>query len=223
MNNARVFGVLSALMVVLAAVPAAAVQPLPDVCGNRPVPLAEGEYLVEHTLFLRGLYDVGNVDQVEAFSRLSVSRSKPMTAEEPTGSRSPRRRRATGTNPDFHGNPAMAYWSATLDDEPRIVCAGATFYGAAQGNLSARLFFDQGFGSTEVASSAQAVRHSGDTVTKWTAVFRNLDHHAWDLTLQITPSTAGTVLYDSTDHPSSFTFVTVERDPGFVPLPPVTP
>lgn len=194
--------------------PAFASSQLPAACGGKAPVLAEGETLQEHTLFLHGTSQLGDEDGV---NDLLASRPSA-TYMDDTAPTSPVSKvdnnMATLGNDKFNGNPLLSYWALELAAPTRIVCASAKVFTTDNGNPTLQLFFDQGYATAEVGATA-ATAATGTGVRTATGAFKSLDVTvAVDLTLQVLASRpASQMLYDSTTHPASFSYVTVVPAP----------
>jgi hypothetical protein len=215
MKTSRLLAALSLTALALGAVPAAAEgEPLPAACGGKAPALAEGETLVEHTMFLHGTNQVGDYDGAE-----DLLGSRPQgTFMNDTAPTSPVSKvdnnMGSGGNAAFNGNPLLSYWALELDAPARIVCAAATLHSTDNGNPSLQLFVDQPYATAQVAATGTTTG-TGAGVRTHNGTFKPFDVEAeLDLTFQVIGSRSGVqMLYDSTTHPSTFTYVTVEAAP----------
>lgn len=214
----------AATVVVLAAATLAATEAGPEVpaiCTAGVPELADGEVLVERTLWFHGEQASGTPGQVSNFP-LGYDPAKTMDEEAPTGEQ-PKLDVlfGVGLNNAFVGGPTLPYWRAMLDDEPRIVCARADFYAEIPGNAEVRLFADESYATGGTTARADAAPTGEDgSLAGWAADFGALDVQVWELVVQvshvssISPRDAGVVGYDSTGAPSALRIVTVEPAPG---------
>ena len=224
MKISRFVSILSAAALAVAAVPALAEGELPAACGGKAPALAEGETLQEHTVYLHGTSQLGDQDGVED---LTASRPQKtfMNATAPTGPASKvDNNMASGGNDKFNGNFLLSYWAMQLDEPARIVCAGATVFTTDTGNPTLQLFFDQPF-ATAVPGASGTTAATGSGVRTATGVFKPFDVLVdYDVNFQVIASRPGSqMLYDSTTHPSQFTYVTVVPAPPAPPTPAPTP
>jgi hypothetical protein len=170
--------------------------------------------LVEHTLYLHGTTRVGTVDQVQDYAAGAPTGKKFMSPEAPMGSDFKVDPVSIGLNSTSNGNPHMAYWWARLPAGTRIVCAGATFFGSAQGTLTAMLFSDRAWMEYPPQGRQYASATGTETVKTWNARFGVVDLVPNDgIVFQIAPSAAGAIFYDSVEYPSKFTYVTTQNAP----------
>ena len=222
MKITRLFAALSACALAIAGAPAFAEdQPLPAACGGTAPLIAEDEMLVEHTLYLHGTSQLGDHDAAEDLLAGSP-RMTYMDATAPTGPASKvDTNLASAGNDQFNGNPMLSYWATQLDAPVRIVCASATVFTTDGGNPTLQLFFDQPYAAATPGATVTATG-TGTGVREVTGVFKPFDViNEYDLTLQVIASRPGMhMLYDSTTHPSSFTYVTVEQAPVVEPTEP---
>jgi hypothetical protein len=213
MSRTRLLLAVTVLALLLAPLPVGA-EELPDACERRALPLelAEDEVLVERTLYFTGNAPVGNVDGNQNPGALR------MTPDEPEGGES----KTYVSRPGGVGNPAFArnqfhgHFTHELEEWPqRVVCASVRFWAATQAtNIAVQLFVDAPSGTGEhIEFDAQAAATGGAGVREYWGSFRNVEVNAeWDLTVQFNPGLPGAaVFYDSGEHPSSFTFVTVQQ------------
>ena len=223
MKISRLIAVLSAAALAMGAVPVLAEgETLPAACGGVAPVLAEGETLQEHTLYLHGKSPIGEQDGVD-----DLVASRPsgtyMDATAPTGPVSKvDNNMATAGNDKFNGNPLLSYWAATFEEPTRVVCASGSVFTTDNGNATFQLFFDQPYSTAAVGASTPSTG-TGTGVRLATAAFKPFDVLIdYDLTFQVIASRpASQMLYDSTTHPSSFTYVTVVPAPS--PAPTATP
>lgn len=219
MTTPRFLASLFALALLVGALPAGADDAaLPAACNGESPVLAEGETLVEHTLYLHATTRVGTVDQAQEFATASISGKTFMNTTAPAGSDHKVTPIVTGTNSNFNGNWNMAYWKGTIPEGTRIVCAGTTFYAAAQGAITAKLFVDKAWADVTPDANRPATATGADNVRLFTANFGKTELEVFDnAVLQLAPGGAGAVLFDSTDYASKFTYITI------APPPPPTP
>ena len=215
MKISRLPAFLSVVALALGAVPVLAEgEALPAACGGVAPTLAEGETLQEHTLYLHGKSPVGEQDGVD-----DLLASRPsgtyMDATAPTSPASKvDNNMATAGNDEFNGNPLLSYWAATFDQPTRIVCASGTVFTTDNGNPTFQLFFDQPYSTAAIGASTTSAG-TGTGVRTATGAFTPFDVLVdYDLTFQVIASRpAAQMLYDSTTHPSSFSYVTVVPAP----------
>ena len=198
----------------LAAAPASATGTTtpPAACGKRPPVLAENEVFVEHKLYLHSATPVAETQQVPRMALGNPPTGLPtMDANAPT---SPVSHVDLIANPNdaFNRNGLAAYWTYNVPAAQRIVCGEATFFGAGMDTATIQLFVDQPYGTTNVTltSSGTASPAGEGDIREFSGALAKLDVVAEsDLTFQIV-NLSGAVLFDSTAHPSSFTYYTIE-------------
>ncbi len=224
MKILRVAAVLSAAALAFGALPATAEGELPAACNGQAPVLAEGETLVEHKMFLHGTSQAGDLDGTEDLLDSTPKRTF-MNATAPT---SPVSKVDNNMGPNgnaaFNGNPLLSYWALELEAPTRIVCAAATIHSTDNGNPTLHLFVDQPY-ATAVAASTGTTTGTGTGVRTHTGTFKPFDVPAEQgLTFQVSASRQGVqMLYDSTTHPASFTYVTVAPAPVVEPTPAPAP
>ncbi len=225
MKTSRLLAALSVTALAMGVVPAAAEgETLPAACGGNAPVLAEGETLVEHKLFLHGTSQVGDQDGAEDL----LDRAPQRTFMNATAPTSPVSKVDNNMGPNgnaaFNGNPLLSYWALELDAPTRIVCAAATLHSTDNGNPTLHLFVDQAYG-TAVAAATGTTSGTGTGVRTHTGTFKPFDVPAeLALTFQVVGSRQGVqMLYDSTPHPASFTYVTVAPAPTVEPSPSPSP
>jgi hypothetical protein len=216
----RALSLAAAAALLFAALPAGAAShgEASGPCGDREIPLADGETLVQRTLFFHGSAPVGNVDGAQdsrdgGASRLFMDATAPTVADHKVYASRPAG--AIGA-PAFAQNQFLGYWIHGLEAEQRVVCAQATVFAAtATGNLPVQLWVDapRGLGAPTVTASGKA---TANQASKYVVNFGALDVEAFDsLLVQLVPDAPGALAYyDSTGRPSSFTYMTVEPAPA---------
>ncbi|HVM28275.1 MAG TPA: hypothetical protein VM433_11490 [Mycobacteriales bacterium] len=180
-----------------------------DACQGRDITLAAGEKLVEHTVYMRGENEVGNVDAyneiVDGAPRLV------MTDEAPAGTRAKTfagKNYVVGPNSASAPNFLLGYWARELPKASRVVCAEAVVYAATtQGKLTLQLWAD-GEQLTGVAGAS-----TPRAAAPYRVNFGPLDRRvSVDLLVQAVHDTPGSLLYyDAVSRPSWLTYVTVEK------------
>lgn len=217
MFHARVIAAVAASLLLATALPATAQTTEPPAsCGPTAPPLDEGEVYVEHTLFLHATAPAGDVAELGALVLANPPTGRPfMDTEEPTSQVSAVNAMAI-PNPEFNQNALGAYWVYDLPAPQRVVCAATEFFAAGMDAAIIQLWVDQPFatqGTVTAQSTAAAVE--GDGVMTLAGQFPSMDVLALgEMVFQVLPdgdADAGDVLYDSTLHPASFTYVTIER------------
>jgi hypothetical protein len=211
--------VLAMAVTAFNAVPAQALES-PAVCGGREIPLATDangnpiEKLVEHTLYFHGVDRLGDVQGAQVIlgggTPFAMDPNRPTTTETKIKSSKP----GVFGNDNFSQNPVNGYWVRQLDSEQRIVCAGTSVHALANStSIGTLLFLDQDFADqTGHVKRGSATAPAGNGVRVFSGNFGALDQVvASSITVQFAPGPPGALLfYDSTEAPSSFTYVTVE-------------
>ena len=180
-----------------------------DPCQGRDIPLAPGEKLVTHTVYMHGQDMVGNVDAVNEIAdgtpRLVMDEKAPTggTAKTFAG-----KNYVAGPNTAVAPNFLLGYWNRELQRPARVVCAEAVVYAATpQGNLTLQLWGDT---ADPVAVKATSTPR---TPAPYRVNFGPLDKRvSAGLLVQAVHDTPGSLLYyDSVGRPSFFNYVTVEK------------
>jgi hypothetical protein len=215
MKISRLFAVLSVVAVALGAVPVLAEgETLPAACGGVAPTLAEGEALQEHTVYLHGKNPVGEQDGVDDLlaSRPSGTYMDATAPTEPVSKVD--NNMATAGNDEFNGNPLLSYWAMELEEPARIVCASGSVFTTDNGNPTFQLFFDQPYSTATIGATTSSTG-TGAGIRTATGAFKPFDVPVdFDVTFQVIASRPGAqMLYDSTTHPSSFSYVTVVPAP----------
>lgn len=195
---------------------------VPEICTQGVPDLAEDEVLVEHTLYFHGEQPSGTPGQASNFP-LGYDDEKTMSEDTPPeGNPKVDVLYGLGLNESFVGGPTLPYWRTFVWDEPRIVCAEAVYYGNTPGATDVRIFLDEAYGVGETDAVASVIQEEeGTPFSTYRANFGALDLQGFDLVVQVShhnglePGDAvGAVAYDSTDTPSAFTYVAVEKAPA---------
>ncbi len=193
---------------------------LPAVCGGKVPATTEDEMLVERTLYFHGTNRLGDVQGGGnvAGTPFLMDPEAPATAETKYKSSKP----VVFGNDNFGRNAVNGYWLRDLDASQRVVCAGSSFSALASSDtISIILFFDKPYAdttTTPAVSRVNATAPAGNGFRTYTGIF-NVDRVAeTDISIQFAPAAPGAILaYDSTEAPSSFTYVTVEPRPEETP------
>ena len=186
----------------------------PASCQGRTITLQEGERLEERTLYFHGIAPIGNIDGAQDANaggaiRLTMDGTGPTTADSkryfsrPTG--------VVG-NPNSVRNHIQGYWFKQLTGPERIVCGAVKVFAATTtGTLTTQLWVDapRGVGAT-VAGSVTG-NAPANQISAFETNFGALDITAQDnLLIQLDSATPGALVhYDSTAHPSAFTYAVV--------------
>jgi hypothetical protein len=178
-------------------------------CQGRDIPLAAGERLVEHTVYMHGTSPLGNTDAVE-----EIADGTPrlvMDDKAPTGTSAKTfagKNYVAGPNTASAPNFLLGYWDRQLARASRVVCAEAVVYAATtQGNLTLQLWTD----------GADPIPVKGTSTPRAAAPYRvnfgPLDRRVGSsLLVQAVHDAPGSLLYyDATSRPSWFSYVTVEK------------
>lgn len=208
-----VMAALTILSVVAAPASATGTTTAPAACGKKPPVLAEDEVFVEHKLYLHSATPVAETQQVPRVALANPATGLPtMDANAPTSPVS-HVDVIANPNPAFNRNVLAAYWTYAVPAPQRIVCGEATFFGTGMDSATIQLFVDQPYGVTNVTltSSGTAATADEGEIRKFAGALSRLDVVAQsDLTFQVV-NLSGAVLFDSTVHPSSFTYYTIEK------------
>jgi len=180
-----------------------------ETCQGRDVPLAAGERLVHHTVFMHGQDAVGNVDAAN-----EVADGAPrlvMDEKAPTGTTAKTfagKNYVAGPNTAVAPNFLLGYWNRELTRTARVVCAEAVVYAATpQGNLTLQMWSD----------TADPITVKGTSTPRTPAPYRvnfgPMDKRVGSsLLVQAVHDAPGSLLYyDATSRPSWFSYVTVEK------------
>ncbi|MGH2710851.1 MAG: hypothetical protein ACRDH9_06580, partial [Actinomycetota bacterium] len=178
------------------------------------------EILVEHTLYFHGTNRSGDIQGGGNVSGTPFL----MDATAPTGTETKYKTSKPGIfgNDTFGRNAVNGYWLRELEAPERIVCAGSKFYAAAAADsINIILFFDKPYSDTAIAavSNVSASAPAGNGVRLFSGNFsvgtKTGKVAETDFSIQFAPGAPGAVLaYDSTEAPSSFTYVTIEPKPA---------
>ncbi|MBW3665376.1 MAG: hypothetical protein KY469_19960 [Actinobacteria bacterium] len=187
-----------------------------DACQGRDIPLAEGEELVEHTVYMHGTSPSGNADAAEdtvdgAASRLFMDEQAPTESAAKVFAG---KNYVVGPNPNFAASPLLGYWNLQLGGVLRVVCAEAVVYaGTNQGSLSLQLWADAAWASDSGRIAEGTGASTANQIAPYRVNFGPLAAQASSsLLVQATHEPPGSLLYyDSTARPSWFTYVTVEQ------------
>ena len=223
MNITRIAAVVSAAAFVVAAAPATATETAaPAACGATAPAVAEGEQLVERTLYFHGASAVGDADSYPGMA----GSMGPLTLspEAPTGTQPKADTNAsTAVYPaTLPGNPIMSAWHTYLDETTRIACFGFTYWAVSNGSdMAVQLHPDSAFILGETPPVTATASGTGTGIVKYTSAMAlpaplTIDSEVF---AQIEPASPATILYDSVDYPSAVTLVTVEPAPVAAPTP----
>ena len=209
--------VISAFTVLSFGAPASATGTTtpPAACGKKPPVLAENEVFVEHKLFLHSATPAAESQQAPRMVLTNPPTGSPtMDATAPS---SPVSHVDVIANPNaaFNRNGLAAYWTYTMPAAQRIVCGTATFFGAGMDSATIQLFADQPYGTSgvTVTSTGTASPTGTGDIRSYSGNLGKFDVTAEsDLTFQVV-NLSGAVFFDSAEHPSSFTYYTIETVP----------
>lgn len=224
-SRAAIAGVLAALSVT-APLAATAEGDVPAACGTTAPAVAQGEQLVERTLYFRGESTVGDVDSFPQFAgdpeRMILSPDAP-TGTQPkvdvNGS-------TTVYPASLPGNPIMSAWGNYVENTTRVACFGFTYWATGAGDdMNVLLWPDADFILGESTPASDAATGEGAGVVKYTSSAALDTPLTIDSRLyaQVEAATPASILYDSTDYPSAITLVTIEPAPVPEPTPAPTP
>jgi hypothetical protein len=193
----------------------------PAVCGTKVITLTEEEMLVEHVLYFHGTNRSGDVQGGGNFAGTPFI----MDATAPTGTETKYKtsKPVILGNDTFGRNAVNGYWLTELGETARVVCAGSTFHAlAAADSINMLLYFDKPYSDTAISpvSTIDATAPAGNGVRAFTGRFNVPKNKVaeTDIHIQFAPAAPGAILaYDSTEAPSSFTYVTIEPKPQPIP------
>jgi hypothetical protein len=215
---AAVLFVLFAVSPSLAGSSDLAAEPTPAICGSKvPQIDPEKEMLVEHVLYFHGSHRSGDVQGGGNFAGTPFI----MDPTAPTGTETKYKtsKPVVLGNDTFGRNAVNGYWLTELDEAARVVCAGSTFHAlAASDTITVMLYFDKPYSEATITpiSQSNAAAQAGNGVKPYTGRFNfsGTKVAETDISIQFAPASPGAVLaYDSTEAPSSFTYVTIEPKP----------
>ena len=195
------------------ATPAEENEAIPEVCGATAPAITDQEVLVEHTLYFHGTNRLGDV---QGGVNTPVGTPFIMDATAPSGTETKYKSSKPGVlGTDYYGRNAVnGYWVTEFEAPQRVVCAGSKFYAAsAADSISLILYFDKPYSDSTVpaVSRVDATAPAGTGVRLYSGRFNVAKVAEADISIQFAPAPPGAVLaYDSTEAPSSFTYVTVE-------------
>lgn len=179
-----------------------------DACQGREVPLAPGERLVAHSVYMHGQSSLGNDDAaqevVDGIPRLVMDQKPPTgtSAKTYVG-----KNYVAGPNTAVSSNFLLGYWNRQLPKAARVVCAEAVVYAATpSGNLTLQLWGDDADPAVVKGTSTPRA------AAPYRVNFGPLDRKVGVLQVQAVHEAPGSLLYyDSTSRPSWLTYVTVEK------------
>ena len=215
MKILRIAAALSAAAFAVSGAPATAEANVPAACGTTAPVVAEGEQLVERTLYFHGESTLGDVDGFQGFaggpSLQTMDGQAPTAAEPKVDTNS-----GTSVYPaTLPGNPIMSAWHTYFDETTRIACFGFTYWAASDaGQMSVQLHPDPEFIVGVNAPVKATATGAGAGVVKYSSAAKLPAALTADsLYAQIEADTPAAILYDAKDYPSSVTLVTIERAP----------
>jgi hypothetical protein len=204
MRTSRLLLTVTGLALAATMLPAAAIDLLPDGCTGRAgiFTIEEDEELVEQTVYFTSPGRIGDLDAAD--SEWSMATSE----DEPEGDES----KVYVSRPGSLGNPAVqrnsvhGFFIHEFEQPTRVVCARVDVHvSSPNGSLPIQFYVD----TEEFLMIATGAPGHG---TVYSGAARRPDGVAWDVTVQFNPGAPGAaILYDSADHPSSLTIVTVQE------------
>ena len=222
MKTLRIVGPLLAAALALGTVPGvAAEETLPAACAGKAPVLAEGEQLVTKKLYFHGSSAVGDVDSYPSLTN-GAPGPQTLSPTAPTGTQS---KVDTNLSSSVYfvplpGNPMMSAWHGTFENTTRIACFGFDYWAVSDGGaMEVQLWADQALILGTGAPTTASATASGPGAARYTANVQPSQPITveFDYFAQIEAVTPAAILYDSVDHPSSITLVTIEPIPTPAP------